>query len=225
MAPLRVLFGAVPVALRTSVSEAIGSQTDIEVVGVVSRPTSLLVKAGTLRADIVVVASTDRAPPGITSHLLDQYPHICVAAVTPDGRRVLVYTMRPHVEHIALESPADLIRALRSTDSPGTEDTGNEEDHMAVRIRSLATTGPILVPLSTGTAVRLSPGQVSPVMAPVEVANNAKVEKLRRRGLIELETVEEQDAAADADAPGGESTDQPRAAARAKPNKQTEPSG
>ena len=95
---------------------------------------------------------------------------------------------------------------------------------MAVRIRSLATTGPILVPLSTGTAVRLSPGQVSRVLPPVEVANNAKVEKLRQQGLIDVETVEE-DAAADADAPAGESTDQPKAAARTKPNKQTEPSG
>jgi hypothetical protein len=62
---------------------------------------------------------------------------------------------------------------------------------MAVRIRSLVTSGPVVVPLSTGTSVRLSPGQVSDDMPDVEVANNAKVDKLRRRGLIDVESVAE----------------------------------
>jgi len=60
---------------------------------------------------------------------------------------------------------------------------------MAVRIRSLITSGPVLVPLSTGATVRLSPGQVTDDLPDVEVANNAKVEKLRRQGLIGVETV------------------------------------
>lgn len=61
---------------------------------------------------------------------------------------------------------------------------------MAVKIKSLRTSGPIMVPLTTGTTLRLSPGQVSPELADVEVADNAKVDKLRQQGVIEVETTE-----------------------------------
>lgn len=113
MRPLRVLFGAIPAGLLASFHEVIGSRTDIEVVGLVERPTALLVEGGTLRADVVVVTWTGREVPGIASHLLDQYPQIRVVAVTPDGRRAAVSTMRPHVEHITVPTPADLLRVLR----------------------------------------------------------------------------------------------------------------
>jgi DNA-binding transcriptional LysR family regulator len=104
MRPVRVLFGALPAALHTALSEAIRSQQDIEV--------------GTLRADVVVVATVGCVLPGIASHLLDQYPHLRVVAVTSDGRRALVSVMRPYVEHIAVPSPADLVRAMRSLGEP-----------------------------------------------------------------------------------------------------------
>jgi DNA-binding NarL/FixJ family response regulator len=114
MRPVRVLFGALPAALPTSLVAAIRSQQDIEVVGVASGPTSLLLEAEALRADIVLVAAVGGAPPGIVSHLLDQFPHLRVVAVTSDGRHALVSAMRPHVEHVAVSSPADLVRAMRA---------------------------------------------------------------------------------------------------------------
>ena len=57
---------------------------------------------------------------------------------------------------------------------------------MVVRIRSLLTSGPLVVPLSSGASVRLSPGSATDALADVEVANNAKVDKLRDRRLIEV---------------------------------------
>lgn len=65
---------------------------------------------------------------------------------------------------------------------------------MAVSIRSLVTSGPVLVPLSSGTTVRLSPGQVSDDLPDVEVANNAKVDKLQRQGMIDVATAKEPEA-------------------------------
>jgi len=89
---------------------------------------------------------------------------------------------------------------------------------MAVRIRSLVTSGPVVVPLSTGTTVRLSPGQVSDDMPDVEVANNAKVDKLRRQGLIDVETAEEAEASAEmADQPAAEPAGEPAAESAAHP--------
>jgi hypothetical protein len=66
--------------------------------------------------------------------------------------------------------------------------------------------GPVLVPLSSGTTMRLSPGQVSGEMPDVEVADNAKVDKLRRHGLIDIETTE-----TDESEEAAESTEQPEA--------------
>jgi hypothetical protein len=97
---------------------------------------------------------------------------------------------------------------------------------MAVKIRNLTTSGPILVPLSSGTTVRLSPGQSSGEMPDVEVTDNAKVDKLRRQGLIDIEPTEtdESEAAAESgtppDAPG-ESDSKPRSPSR----KRTDSSG
>jgi hypothetical protein len=59
---------------------------------------------------------------------------------------------------------------------------------MAVKIRSLVTSGPIVVPLSSGSSMRLSPGQISQELPDVEVVDNAKVDKLRRLGVIDVES-------------------------------------
>jgi hypothetical protein len=84
---------------------------------------------------------------------------------------------------------------------------------MAVRIRSLLGAGPIMIPLSTGRYVRLSPGQSSDKLQDVEVAANAKIDKLRGQGLIEVETL--------ADEPSKE----PEAKSGTKPRKDQASSG
>jgi hypothetical protein len=58
---------------------------------------------------------------------------------------------------------------------------------MAVTIRSLAVSGPLVVPLTSGAAVRLSPGEVSEELAEVEVADNPKVDKLLELRLLAVE--------------------------------------
>jgi hypothetical protein len=63
---------------------------------------------------------------------------------------------------------------------------------MAVRIRSLLVSGPLVVPLSSGVSVRLSPGAATDELADVEVANNAKIDELQELRLIDLELVAEE---------------------------------
>jgi hypothetical protein len=95
---------------------------------------------------------------------------------------------------------------------------------MPVKITNLAISGPVLVPLSSGRTVRLSPGQVSDEMPDVEVVDNAKVDKLRRQGLIDVETTDEPEAAVESaaapEAPGGSDRK-----SRSPSRKQTDPSG
>lgn len=84
---------------------------------------------------------------------------------------------------------------------------------MPVTIRSLVNSRPLVVPLTTGTALRLSPGQSSGELPDVEVQDNPKIEKLTGLGLIEVtgagETAE------------SEPEPEPEPAAAAKPRRQT----
>lgn len=59
---------------------------------------------------------------------------------------------------------------------------------MAIRIKSLLVSGPVVVPLNSGATVRLSPGQTSGELPDVEVADSQKVAKLAGRGVIAVET-------------------------------------
>lgn len=96
---------------------------------------------------------------------------------------------------------------------------------MAVRIRSLLVSGPIVVPLSTGRNVRLSPGQSSAHLHDVEVTGNAKVDKLRRQGAIEVESVDESEEGAEetaGDASGDISGDKGAAAESRRSRKRPE---
>ena len=63
---------------------------------------------------------------------------------------------------------------------------------MAIKIRSLLTSGPVWVPLTTGSSVRLSPGQTSAELPDVAMAGNAKADQLRQLGVIDVETVAEE---------------------------------
>jgi hypothetical protein len=57
---------------------------------------------------------------------------------------------------------------------------------MSYQVRNL-TNRPVLLTLSTGEALRLSPGQTSPVLADVAVANNEKLDKLVAQRVIALD--------------------------------------
>jgi hypothetical protein len=78
---------------------------------------------------------------------------------------------------------------------------------MPTRIRSLLASGPVTVPLNTGAVVRLSPGQLSDELQDVEVAGNAKVEKLRQQRVIAVETTKKSSDPAPASATAGSAAD------------------
>lgn len=94
---------------------------------------------------------------------------------------------------------------------------------MPVKITNLLTSRPIVVPLTTGTTLRLSPGQTSEELADVEVESNAKVDKLQEQGVIEVGDTEEakdEAAAAEPDSPPQEKGKQ-AAEGAAKPTRRS----
>jgi hypothetical protein len=60
---------------------------------------------------------------------------------------------------------------------------------MSVRIKNL-TPRPLQVELTSGSSLRLSPGQSSPELHEVEISNNAKIDKLQVQHLIAIEILE-----------------------------------
>lgn len=61
---------------------------------------------------------------------------------------------------------------------------------MVLRVRSLLTYEPVVVPLNGGGSLRLRPGATAEDVPDGEIADNPKVEKLRRQGVIEVQEVE-----------------------------------
>lgn len=121
MPTVRILLGALPTSLQSAVAEVIRSHHDLEVVGAVPQPSELLLAAGLLRADVVVVGAAGDGLPGVATHLLDQYPHIKVVAVAPEGRQILVCALRPHITRLPVSpeySVEVLVDAIRSATQP-----------------------------------------------------------------------------------------------------------
>jgi DNA-binding NarL/FixJ family response regulator len=112
-ARIRVLLANLPLILAGLV-ERVLDQADLEVVGVVSDHVEVLVATGRTRADVVVLGIEEAALPGPASHLLEEYPHAKVLAVTPDGRRAFLYELRPHLVPLGEASPARLLDAIRN---------------------------------------------------------------------------------------------------------------
>lgn len=91
---------------------------------------------------------------------------------------------------------------------------------MTVRIRSLLASGPIVVPLNSGRSVRLSPGRWSAELRDTEVADNAYLDKLHRRGDIEVAESREGTEAPDAREEGAGASGRSQ-----RPRKRTDPAG
>ena len=114
MHPVRVLVGSLPHGLQDTVNKVLVGMPDIEATVVATNPSGLLRAAGTLRADVVVVAAVDGDLPGLATHLVDQYPDIRVVAVTPEGRTALTYALQPRVDRYAGPNFAELARTMRA---------------------------------------------------------------------------------------------------------------
>lgn len=114
MHSVRVLVGVLPEGIHDAVNEVIVRDPDIHMVGFAATPSGLLRAAGTLRADVVVIATVDGGLPGVATHLVDQYPDIRVVAVTPEGRTVLTYALRPRIDSFSGSSVAELAEAIRA---------------------------------------------------------------------------------------------------------------
>ncbi len=100
--------------LRDTFTQLVAGQPDMEFVGDLADPLSLLLAAGQTRPDAVIVRLQDSEFPGICSHLLSEHPHIKVVGVTADGRSACLYELRPQKMSLGEVSPPEVLDAIRA---------------------------------------------------------------------------------------------------------------
>ena len=115
MNTVRVLLGNRPRMLRESLRGAIEHQADIEVELVEPDPLELLAAVERTGADVVVITLPQaNADPGLTSHLLNEYPDLLVIAVSPVAGSAFAYRQVITKEEVVPLSSATLLAAIRS---------------------------------------------------------------------------------------------------------------
>lgn len=113
MAPILILLLKLPSTIRDALKEVLADQADMQVVNELSDPVEVLLAVGQTGTDVVILGMEDRKLPGIASHLLDQYPHLKILAISTDGRHLFLYELRPELAPIGEMEPHRLIRAIR----------------------------------------------------------------------------------------------------------------
>ena len=92
MARLRILLACPRMARHRDWRNVLSQDPEVELVEEAEGAIDVLLKAGSTGATVVVIDLPDSGQdPGITGHLLDEYPNIKVVAVSEDGRTALKY--------------------------------------------------------------------------------------------------------------------------------------
>ena len=86
----------------------------MEVIDEIAGGVHLLMAAGRNCADVVVLGLEDGSLPGISSHLLSEYPHLKIFAVAADGRRALLNDLHPRVIPLEDTCPRRLVAVIRA---------------------------------------------------------------------------------------------------------------
>jgi DNA-binding NarL/FixJ family response regulator len=114
VAPILVLLAMLPPMVRDALKEVVADQADMRVVGEVNDPVAVLLAVGRTQADVVVLGMQDTELPGIASHLLDQYPHLKILAISPERRQAFRYELRPQLVSIGEMDAHDLLHTIRT---------------------------------------------------------------------------------------------------------------
>jgi DNA-binding NarL/FixJ family response regulator len=111
---IRVLFAGLPPMLHGVFEDAIRDQPDMDLVGAATEPLDILIAAGQTKANVVLLAVPDGDLPGVASHLLSEYQHIKVLAVSLHSQHAFLYQLRAELVPLGEASPSGLLEAIRA---------------------------------------------------------------------------------------------------------------
>ena len=128
MPPIRILL-ACPHMTKASLWKTILSQDpEIEIIGEADDAVDALLAAGSTQAAVVVIDLPESGhEPGLYSHLLEEYPHVKVIAVSWDGSQAIKYErgiIRSQVQDTSPQSLKMMFRSLwTDEDRAGSDST------------------------------------------------------------------------------------------------------
>jgi DNA-binding NarL/FixJ family response regulator len=111
---IRILLGEIPQELSDGFKQAMANQPDMELVGEVKSGVEILLAVGQSCADVVVLGLQCGTLPGISSHLLAEYPRLKILAVTENGRGALLNELHSRVIPLEDVSPWGLLAVIRA---------------------------------------------------------------------------------------------------------------
>src|SRR4051794_2054287 len=95
------------------IADAITSEPDMEMAGLLPTRGDLRARVETESADIVIMGLEDLELPSECLELFDAHPFIRVLGVSTDGRHAALYELRPQRLALGEASPDGLIHAIR----------------------------------------------------------------------------------------------------------------
>jgi DNA-binding NarL/FixJ family response regulator len=91
---LKILFGIRSPEHREVLRKLIQSQKDMAVVGEVHDSVEILLTVADTEAEVILLDLLDpNADPGICSHLLIEFPHLIIFALSKDRKHVVTYRL------------------------------------------------------------------------------------------------------------------------------------
>ena len=112
MSGVRVLVLGMPAMLRQVIEEGLSGEPGVVVVEQHSAGAGAEARVREARADFVIVPLDEEAGEPRINELLTEHPGIAVLGVSSDGRRGLLYEMRPHKVPIGELSRQALLDAV-----------------------------------------------------------------------------------------------------------------
>ena len=111
--PIRILLAQLPNALQATLERVLSEQPDM-VASLAENYVEVLLAVGQTQADVVVIGMEDVQPPGVVSHLLDEYPSLRIILVDVVEHRGFLYELRPDLVPIGDMSSAQFPDVLRA---------------------------------------------------------------------------------------------------------------
>jgi len=109
-----VLLAVMSQTLRDILTQLVAPQPDMEVIDETRQGLELLVTVGQARPDVVILGLEGSRFPGISSHLIAEYPRLKILGLTGDCRTASLCEFEPHEIPLGEISPQGLLALIRA---------------------------------------------------------------------------------------------------------------
>lgn len=111
---IRMLLSGIAPLQNAAVKQAILDQDDMEIVDEVGEGMELLIATARARPDVIVLGFRGSEPPGICSHLLNEYPHIKVLGLAADGYKGFLCDLQLRIVSLGEQPYKQLLAMVRA---------------------------------------------------------------------------------------------------------------